>query len=165
MPLELFIALYQSILSFPICPVEAHSVSCPLHWAQNSPCTPQNLQATFLCLPWGSFPCNLFSSLWLGSLLILAIWRSWVPWNYDLMFRISHRPLSIAKLPGPRFDIPQKEKEQNFHMKIHENFVHLLLSIVLFNDLEDSGVGSTVKQMEDDMQEIRERRERRLRQW
>lgn len=81
------------------------------------------------------------------------------------MFRISHRPLSIAKLPGPSFDIPQKEKEQNFHMKIHENFVHLLLSMALFTDLEDSGVGSTVKQMEDDMQEIRERRERRLRQW
>lgn len=91
------------------------------------------------------FPCNLFSSLWLGCLLILAIWRSWVPWNHDLMCRISHRPLSIAKIPGPSFDVPLKEKEQNFPMKIHETLYICCFPTALSNDLEDSGAGSTVK--------------------
>lgn len=42
------------------------------------------------------------------------------------MLRMAHGPLRIAEVQCPSLDITQKEREFSFHMKVYENFVHLL---------------------------------------
>lgn len=118
------------------------------------------------------FPCNLFRSLQLVSLLILAIWKSWVPsWNHDGKIMIScseypTNPLALQKCLVRVLTFLQRKKSKIFTWRSMKTLYICSSPTALFNDLEDSGTGSTVETVASTdgrwHEEIRKRRERRL---